>query len=102
MTDVKDYCDTTHRRLVALKAGLYDVITKAEEVSDAVHSDTANQLRALVVSVEAGIAELKNQCPSDWSPNKSEIDDKMNVLSSGLKDLADKMGIVVPDSTAWI
>lgn len=102
MTDVKDYCETTYKRLVGLKAGLYDVMTKAESVSDSVHSEAAKQLQSLVEGIEAGLEELTNQCPSDWSPNKKELDDRMARLAETLNQMADRVGVVVPDTTAWI
>ena len=71
MSDAKDYCEKSYKQLVGLKAGLYDVMTKTESVSDSVHSDAAKKLRALVADIEAGLNELNNQCPSDWSPNRS-------------------------------
>jgi hypothetical protein len=102
MSDLTEYCDATYTRLTGLKAGLYDVMTKAEEISDSVHSEAAKQLKGLVKSLEAGIAELKNQCPADWSPNKKDLDDKLARLESTLSRMADELGVVIPDSTAWI
>jgi len=102
MTDVNSFCDITYKQLVALKAGLYDVLTKAETVSDSIHTDTSDQLKGLIAGIEAGIEELKHQCPSDWTPNKKEIEDKMAELSEILSEMAEKLGTVVPDSSAWI
>lgn len=102
MTDVKDYCENMFKRLVALKAGLYDVIVKAESVSDSIHSDATNTMKSLVANIEAGLNELNEQCPSDWSPNKKELDSNIESLSKALGDMAKKVGVTVPDSTAWI
>ena len=102
MEDVKEYCDNTYKRLIGLKAGLYDVISQAEKVSDSVHSNEAKNLMSLVDSIEKGIDELRNQCPPDWSPNKQEMDSQMEKLSKSLGEIADRLNITVPDSTAWI
>ena len=102
MKDVKDYCDNTYKRLVGIKAGLYDVIVQAEKVSDSTHADSAKQLQSLVDSIEKELAELRNQCPPDWSPNKKKIDETMARLSKTLEDIADRLEITVPDTTAWI
>jgi uncharacterized phage infection (PIP) family protein YhgE len=102
MTDVNSFCDKTYKQLVALKAGLYDVLTKAETVSDSIHIDASDQLKSLIAGIEAGLEELKHQCPSDWSPKKKDIEDKLAELSEVLSNMADKLGTVVPDSTAWI
>lgn len=102
MYDVKDYCDNSYKRLIGLKAGLYDVIAKAEKVSDSTNAENAKQLKSLVDSIEEGLEELRNQCPPDWSPNKKKIDDNMARLSATLEEIADRLEITVPDSTAWI
>ena len=102
MTDVKNFCDVTYKQLVALKAGLYDVLTKAETVSDSIHTDASGQLKSLIAGIEAGLDELKNQCPSDWSPNKKDIEDKVAELSKILGEMAERLGTVVPDSLAWV
>jgi len=102
MTDVITYCNSTYKRLVGLKAGLYDVITKADRIKDDAHGDAAKQLAGLVASIEAGIDELKDQCPSDWSPNRQALDSKMARLSDTLNQMGEKMGVRIPDTTAWI
>jgi len=55
-----------------------------------------------VDTIEAGLSELHNQCPSDWSPNKKAMDNTMTELTETLKKMADKLGVAVPDTTAWI
>lgn len=100
MTDLTDYCENAYRRLTGLKAGLYDVIVKADRIKDQTHGEAARNLADLVESIEAGIRELKDQCPSAWSPK--QLDDKMARLSETLNRMADKVGVRVPDTTAWI
>ncbi len=102
MSDVKDYCDKTYKRLIGLKAGLYDVINRAEKVPDEAHAAETKNLTAMVDEIEAGLEELKNQCPADWSPNKRKLDESMTRLSEALGDVADRMGVTIPDTTAWI
>lgn len=101
MTDVNDFCDKTYKQLVGLKAGLYDVLIKSETAPGDVPEDTIAQLKGMIAGIESGVEELRNQCPSDWSPNKKEIEDKMEELSKVLNNMASKMGTVVPDSMAW-
>jgi len=91
MSDAKDYCEKSYKRLVGLKAGLYDVMTKTESVSDSVHSDAAKKLRSLVADIEAGLSELNNQCPSDWSPNKKELE----VLLTDINNLGKTAGVEI-------
>jgi len=102
MNDVKDYCEKTRKRLVALKAGLYDVMTKAESVGDSVHSEAVKKLKSLVRGIETELEELTNQCPSDWSPNKKSLDENIALLAKTLDDLADHVGVNMSDTTAWV
>ncbi len=102
MSDVKDYCDKTYKRLVGLKAGLLDVISRAEKQSDNVHSSEARNLMGLVDEIDSELGELKNQCPADWSPNRKKIDETMDRLAGTLNEMAARLGTVVPDTTAWI
>lgn len=102
MNNVKDYCDKAYRRMVGLKAGLYNVITNAEKASDSAHADAVKQLMAIVESIETGLDELKTRCPSDWSPHKKNLDERMARLSEKLNEVADRLGVAVPDTMAWI
>jgi hypothetical protein len=56
----------------------------------------------MVASIEAGIKELRDQCPLDWSPNRRALDARMAKLSDTLCQVAEKVGVRVPDTTAWI
>ena len=102
MSDVTDYCDNTYKRLVGLKAGLYDVMTAAEKVSDQTHAEQAKQLKSMVESIENGLEELRNQCPPDWSPNKNRLDENMERLSKTLNEMAGHLEVSIPDTTAWV
>ena len=102
MSDVIDYCNNAYKRLVGLKAGLYDIMIQADRIEDDVHGKAAKRLADLVESIESGIQELKGQCPADWSPNRQDLDAKLAKLSDTLSQMAEKMGVRVPDTTAWI
>ena len=102
MEDVKDYCDNAYKRLVGLKAGLYDVIVESEKASDSTYADQVKRLKSIVDSIEKGLEELHNQCPPDWSPNKKRLDENMERLSKTLHEMASHLEISLPDSTAWI
>ena len=102
MSDANAYCDNAYKRLIGLKAGMYDVMIKAESVADNVHSEAVSHLKTLIDGIEAGIEELKNQCPADWSPNKKDLDDQMGELAETLKKMADELSVIIPDTTAWI
>jgi len=102
MNNVIDYCNNAYKRLVGLKAGLYDIMVEADRIEDDVHGDAAKKMAELVASIENGIEELKDQCPVDWSPNRQDLEEKMARLSETLNQMAEKVGVRVPDTTAWI
>ena len=102
MNDVNAYCDSAYKRLVGLKAGLYDIMAKTDAVNDSTHNEAVNQLKGLIDAIQEGIDELRNECPSDWSPNKQDLDHKMEELLNTLSRMAEKLGLTVPDTTAWI
>jgi len=102
MNNVMDYCNNAYNRLVGLKAGLYDIMVEADRIEDDVHGDAAKKMAGLVASIENGIEELKDQCPVDWSPNRQDLEEKMARLSDTLNQMAEKVGVRVPDTTAWI
>lgn len=102
MKDVTDYCEKMNKRLIGLKAGLYDLIVQADAVADGVHSDAAKQMNNLVTVISDGLEELTNQCPSDWSPNKKTLDENMEKLTVILSKMADHAGVTIPDTTAWV
>lgn len=97
-----EYCDSALKRLVVLKAGLYDILVKAGKMDGNAHTETIDHLKNMVTIIETGIDELKNQCPADWSPNKNDLNNKMEEMVKTLTDLAAKLGVIVPDTTAWI
>lgn len=102
MSDVTDYCDKTYKRLIGLKAGLYDVIKRTEKEPDEARAAETKNLMAMIDEIEAGLEELKNQCPADWSPDKRKLDESMTRLSEALGEVAGRLGVTVPDTTAWI
>lgn len=102
MADVRDYCDKTHKRLVGIKAGLYDVLGEAEKQLDPSHVKEVKHLKSLVEDIEKSLEELSAYCPADWTPNKKDLDDNMARLSQTLGQMADKLNVTAPDTTAWI
>lgn len=102
MGDVRDYYDNTYKRLIGIKAGLYDVLGVAEKQSDPSLVEEVKQLKSLVEDIEKSLEELPVHCPADWTPNKKTMDDDMARLSETLSQMADKLNVTVPDTTAWI
>lgn len=75
--DVKDYCKSMETEMTAWKAKLYDVMRKVETLGSAEKEGVlANitDLNMLLEEMSDRVERLKTECPSDWSPMKSDIE----------------------------
>lgn len=86
MNTIHDYCDASYKRLVGLKTGLHNHLTKAENVKDDEHIQTTTILKGLISEVEDEIKYLKNECPADWSVEKEKLDRKLEKIETTLKE----------------
>ena len=104
--DVSSYCDTLERQLTEWKAKIYDVIRIVDKLSNAEKETvfpSIRNLHTIVEEINEQLAQLQAACPSDWSPNRKTIDDKMADLQQTLKKLSDKVGgPLIPDSLSWV
>ena len=75
--DVKDYCKGMQMELTAWKAKLYDVLGKFDKLGTAEKEKSfqnIENLRMLVADLEDKICALEVECPSEWGPQKREIE----------------------------
>lgn len=104
--DVSSYCDTLEKHLTEWKAKIYDVIRIVDKLSDAEKETvfpSIRNLHTIVEEINEQLTQLQAACPSDWSPNRKTIDEKMADLQQTLKSLSDKVGgPLIPDSLSWI
>lgn len=104
--DVRGYCDRLEHQLTEWKARLYDVVRIVDGLSDAQKESVYPTIRGLhdiVGDIDAELEQLRTACPSDWSPNRQMVDQKMAELHETLKALSRKIdGPLVPDSLAWV
>ena len=104
--DVSSYCDTLERQLTDWKAKIYDVIRIVDKLSDAEKETvfpSIRNLHSIVEEINEQLTLLQAACPSDWSPNRKTIDEKMADLQQTLKKLSDKVGgPLIPDSLSWV
>lgn len=76
--EVTDFCSGMEIELTAWKAKLFDTICKADQLGSAEKEKamaSLNDIKIIVADMEAKIQELKNECPSEWSPQKKDIDE---------------------------
>ena len=76
--DVVDYCKGIETEMIAWKAKLYDVMRKFDKLGTAEKGKVlpnVEDLHMLLEEMADRVEKLKTECPSDWSPDKKEIED---------------------------
>jgi hypothetical protein len=99
--DVNDYCSGLEMELTAWKAKLFDTITKADRLGTAEKERVlANigDLKILLADMEEKIGQLKTECPSDWGPQKKEIEGSSVNMRSKYEETMDYLGKASPVS----
>jgi len=82
--DVKDYCKTLEAELTVWKAKVYDIIARLDKVSSGEKEKVIDQVRdlhVLFVELDDRISRLKRECPTEWGPDKIEIEQKISTLT---------------------
>ena len=99
--DVKDYCSGLEMELTAWKAKLFDAIAKADQLGSAEKErvlGNIGDLKILVADMEAKINQLKTECPSDWSPQKKDLEGATVDMRSKYEETMDYIGKASPVS----
>lgn len=103
--DVKSYCDTINNQLIAWKASIYDAIRAVEKLEGSDRQAVQpyiDSLNRIVSEVNANLQQLRDQCPADWSPQKQDIDSRLNEMRSNFEKLSEKLDSLLADTTAWV
>ncbi len=75
--NVIDYCKGMEMELTAWKAKMYDLTRKVESLGSKEREkilQNVQDLNILLADMQARIEQLRNECPTEWSPQKKEID----------------------------
>ena len=75
--DVMDYCKSMETEMTAWKAKLYEAMRKIDKLGTAERDKVLpniEDLHILLEEMEGRVSQLRNECPSEWSPEKDEID----------------------------
>ena len=90
--DVESYCENVSLELTGWKGKIYDIMRKLGKISSGDKGKilgNINDLHVLVEEIEDRIERLRNQCPSDWSPDKIELETKLTKISDICQDCSD-------------
>jgi hypothetical protein len=99
--DVTDYCNNVGIELTAWKAKLYDMIRKIDGLSSGDKEKmlgNIGDLHNIVTELEDRIGSLKTECPTEWSPQKKEIDDAHIDMRSKYEEAMEAIGKAAPVS----
>lgn len=99
--DVMDYCNNVGIELTAWKAKLYDMMRKIDKLSSGEKEKmlgNVGDIHNIVTELEDRINALKNECPTEWSPQKKEIDDAHVDMRSKYEETMKAIGGAAPVS----
>ena len=99
--DVVDYCKGMETEMTAWKAKLYDVTRKFDKLGTAEKDKVlpnVEDLHMLLEEMADRVEKLKTECPSDWSPDKKEIEVKSVDMRGKYEDTMEYIGKASPVS----
>jgi predicted nuclease with TOPRIM domain len=101
--DVQDYCKGMETEMTAWKAKLYDVMRKVDSLGSADKEKILPNVEDLHMFLEEmtdRIEKLKTECPSDWSPDKKEIEEGSVDMRGKYEETMEYIGKASPVSIA--
>ena len=101
--DVQDYCKGMETEMTAWKAKLYDVMRKVDTLGSAEKEKILPNVEDLHMFLEEmtdRIEKLKTECPSDWSPDKKEIEEGSIDMRGKYEETMEYIGKASPVSIA--
>jgi hypothetical protein len=87
--------------MTAWKANLYDVMRKVDKLGTAEREKilpNIEDLHILIEEMSGRIENLRTECPSDWSPVKSDIDKGSIDMRSKYEETMEYIGTASPVS----
>ena len=101
--DVQDYCNGMETEMTAWKAKLYDVMRKVDTLGSAEKEKilpNVEDLHMFLAEMTDRIEKLKTECPSDWSPDKKEIEEGSIDMRGKYEETMEYIGKASPVSIA--
>ena len=99
--ELNDYCKYMSMELTAWKAKMYDVTRKLDQLGSAEKEKVlanVEDLHMLVADMEVRVDKLNRECPTEWSPIKTEIDNAHVDMRSKYEDAMAQIGKAAPVS----
>jgi uncharacterized protein Yka (UPF0111/DUF47 family) len=83
--ELKDYCSNVSAELTGWKAKVYDIVRKLDKLSSGDKAKVADQVRdlhMLIEELEERIDRLSKECPTVWSSDQAEIEQKIRTVET--------------------
>jgi hypothetical protein len=99
--DVMDYCKGMEMELTTWKAKLYDLTRRVDKLGTAEKEKVlanVEDLHMLVTEMSDRVEQLRNECPTEWDPQKKEIDDASVDMRGKYTETMDYIGKAAPVS----
>lgn len=80
---VRDYCDNVSAELMGWKVKMYDVMRKLEKVPSGDKEKVQpylNDIHMILETLNDRIAQLRTECPTEWDPQKKEVDEVLGKI----------------------
>ncbi len=101
--DANDFCKGMEQELTAWKAKLYDMNQRVDKMSTGQKEKIlplVGDLKISLAEIEDRVQKLKDECPSDWSPMKKDIDeahvDMRGKYEETMKEIGQASPVSVP------
>jgi len=99
--DVQDYCRAMNMELTAWKAKMYDVTRRMDKLGSAEKEKilgNVEDMHILITEMEDRVNQLTRECPAEWSPIKTEIDNAHVDMRSKFEETMAFIGKAAPVS----
>jgi predicted nuclease with TOPRIM domain len=99
--DVIDYCKAMETEMTAWKAKLYDTMRKIDKLGTAEREKVLpniEDLHMMLEEMEGRVSQLRNECPSEWSPEKDDIDSGVIDMRGKYEETMEYIGKAAPVS----
>lgn len=88
---VRDYCDNVSAELTTWKVKMYDVMRKLDKMESGDKEKVVpylNDIHIILESLNDRIAQLRTECPTEWDPQKQEVDEVLGKLQVRWDDVS--------------
>jgi hypothetical protein len=101
--DAKDFCSAMESEMTSWKAKMYDAMRKIDKLGSAEREKillNIQDLNMLLDDIGQRVEQLRTECPSDWSPIKTELEQGSLDMRGKYEETMEAIGKAAPVSIA--